>query len=89
MSWPAIDDCRSCGARIFFALTTSGKSMPIDAEPTENGNVVLAEPAEIAAALGTPRVRVVSSKNPAPEGAVRYVSHFTTCPNAAFHRRRR
>ncbi len=30
-----VSDCRSCGAPIFWAITPSGKRIPLDAEPVE------------------------------------------------------
>jgi hypothetical protein len=44
--------------------------MPLDAEPTEAGNVVLALGAAI----------VLSPKRLAPEGRARYMPHHATCP---------
>lgn len=86
-----IEHCRSCNAAIFFGITAKGKSMPIDAEPNYiDGNVLLVwQDGMVAMSDGLPCVRVASKANPAPEGADRYTSHFFTCPNAAFHRRRR
>lgn len=37
------EGCRSCGALIVWAITTNGKNQPVDAEPTADGNIVLAE----------------------------------------------
>lgn len=34
-------ECASCGAPITWAITPAGKRMPVDAEPTPNGNVEL------------------------------------------------
>ena len=38
-----VSTCRSCGAAIVWAKTTTGKSMPLDAEPVPDGNIVLHE----------------------------------------------
>lgn len=65
--------CRSCGAPIIWASTERGKAMPVDAQTTLDGNLVL--DAGIARVVG--------------HGAGQYVSHFATCANAAQHRRRR
>lgn len=78
--------CRSCGAAITWARTSAGRSMPIDAEPCADGNIVLSEPVDpdapvIAMILTAEQVRQPSLGEP------RYVSHFATCPNAARHRR--
>lgn len=61
--------CRSRGAAIIWAKTESGKSIPLDATPTERGNMVLID--------GT--VRVVKGPHEYPEED-RFTSHFATCP---------
>lgn len=80
--------CRSCGAAILWVLTTAGKRMPLDATPTPDGTVSI-DPGgratvrtkddladvDRAAALGGPRPRL-------------YRAHFSTCPQAAQHRRK-
>ena len=66
--------CSSCSAQIFWAKTTAGKAMPIDAKPVEDGNVWL--DANQVASVGKPVA-----------GSLRYVSHFATCKNAAKHRK--
>jgi hypothetical protein len=67
--------CRSCGAKIFWYYTASGKLMPVDAEPCADGNLAINYD-------GT--VMVVGSGSGRQP---RYRSHFATCPNAARHRR--
>lgn len=76
--------CRSCGASIVWTLTDSGKRMPVDAEPTDGGNVFLWRKdgevrAMVLGALDTVRTELDNGK--------RYTSHFVTCPDAAEHRR--
>lgn len=69
------DVCRSCGAPILWGISArSGKSVPLDPEPVENGNLRLTGPPDF------PTVIFVR------EGT--HVSHFATCPNAAAHRKR-
>ncbi len=63
--------CRSCGAPIFFAKTTSGGTMPLDAAPELR--VVL----DTSAGDDQPTARVVRT----------YTSHFATCSDAARCRR--
>jgi hypothetical protein len=73
------DTCRSCGAPILFALTATGRPMPIDRDAVlVDGNVVLGTDDS-----GRPTARIVA----AGEGTHR--SHFATCPKADEHRRRR
>lgn len=64
--------CRSCGALTFFAINPSGKLLPMDARPVDDGGYVLVADAN--------RVRV----RPYAEtdvGALRYHTHFVTCPD--------
>lgn len=78
-----IAKCRSCGALIFWARTSSGKSMPIDAMPTSDGNI------ELGTDPGTMETTAHVRDGSWPEGLTgeRYTSHFATCPQAAQHRR--
>lgn len=73
--------CRSCGAPIRWARTRAGKAVPLDAEPADDGNVVLQED-------GTARVLTRRQMDGGGVAAPRYTSHFATCPDAARHRRR-
>lgn len=72
--------CRSCSAAIAWATTPTGKSMPVDVEPVDGGNVVITDGPQglYAVVVGSHEI-----KQPA------YVSHFATCPNAAAHRKAR
>lgn len=75
--------CHSCGADIRWATMNSGKANPLDADPTPDGNV--------AAHLddhGVLRARVLKADEEPDAHERRGVSHFTTCPSAALHRRR-
>jgi hypothetical protein len=70
--------CRSCGATIHWVTTAvGGRAMPIDVKPHPDGNV-FRQANGLAAVAANP-----------PGDAVRYVSHFTTCPHASEHRARR
>lgn len=78
--------CFSCGAEIVWAVTTKGNRMPVDAQPSSDGNILLERRPDGAL------IAVVSE----PGGlelpglaAPRYKSHFATCPNASEHRRAR
>lgn len=55
--------CRSCGARIQWVKTATGKSMPVNAETAGEGE----------------RVYIHG----------KHVSHFSTCPAAAKHRKKK
>lgn len=55
--------------------------MPVDARPVAGGNIDLSDDVSV---RSTPRAEIV----PADPTAVRYTSHFVTCPDADKHRRR-
>lgn len=79
--------CRSCGARLLWAITEKGRSIPLDRNPVPDGNIEIEEFEE-----GPPMSRVVSRQRELSPGlfpATRYKSHFATCPEASQHRRRK
>ena len=60
----------------------TGKTMPVDAEPVENGNVRLEERGQITN-FGNPASTAIYDTTDSLFGEnTRYVSHFVTCPNA-------
>lgn len=67
------ETCRSCGAAIFWAETESGKAMPVDVVPVDEGNLEIQLPMDPREPL---IARVVSVGH-------RYKSHFATCPQAS------
>ena len=70
-------NCRSCGAKIVWAITENGKRAPFDAEPIDmRGTFALVPFAD------PERLEAQSAS-----GDRRYRSHFATCPNAAEHRK--
>jgi hypothetical protein len=79
-------ECRSCGAAVDWATTTTGKQTPLDREPTQDGNVILLHAVPgvgpLAVTLSGPTLDRART-----HGAVLRTSHFATCPNAAEHRR--
>lgn len=83
---PASQRCSSCRAPIRFVRARStGRWMPLDAKPTDLGNVVIEGDGE--------KARALVFRNPddafAAAGArvKRYRSHFATCPRAGDFRR--
>lgn len=71
-------NCKSCGRSIEWATSeTTGKWIPIDAEPTVDGNLVVVK--------GVARVFTPEDKRLCRD---RRTSHFATCPDANDHRRR-
>lgn len=79
--------CKSCGRQIKWIKMSTGKMMPVDAEPVyyedrrEGAAVIVTEDGRVSSGH-TEAVAVVGSR-------VRgYMSHFATCPAAGQHRRR-
>ena len=70
--------CRTCGAKIIWAVTDKGHNIPIDPTPRPDGNLMLCEDGAVLLAIP-----VCEGDNPTE----RYVSHFASCPDAAVHRR--
>lgn len=69
--------CRSCEAEIIWATSTTGKAIPLDAQPTANGNLSLV--------AGTAHAYTAEDERLKRE---RYTSHFATCPEAGQWRKR-
>lgn len=82
---PPIARCRSCRAPVIWALTEAHRRrMPVDAEPTPDGNVLLTDDdPPIAQVLVPGQASLFTADNGAPT----FTSHFATCPNADQHRR--
>lgn len=73
--------CRSCGAPIVWAtVRTSGRRIPLDAEPSSAGNVLLHSD-------GTCQV-LIRGLQIAVAGATWHTSHLATC-HADHHRKMR
>lgn len=81
-----MDKCSTCQEPIMWAVTTSGKRMPLDPVPVRNGNVILEGVGMAPNGDELPRAHVLS-KGDVPFGdPPRYVPHFATCPQADAHR---
>ena len=73
-----IDHCRSCGAEIIWTETNTGKRMPVDADVTANGNIMLGLRANM-----PPLARVIPKQLVEllhAELTYLYESHFIRCP---------
>lgn len=68
--------CRSCARDIVWGMTPAGKRMPLDPDPSPDGNLWIDEGV------------IMSTKVDPPDGAPRYLSHFVTCPDAKRWRER-
>lgn len=76
--------CRGCGKEILFIRTATGKNMPVDLPGT---------PIRLNEGSGQYLVRTGAFVRGTPcedgrENAIGYTSHFSTCPNADYFRRR-
>lgn len=78
--------CDSCSAQIAWAVTDTGKAMPVDLEPSPRGNVILAVKNTVlhAGVLGVNRAAGARQG-----GQQLHLSHFATCPYAGQYRRRK
>lgn len=73
--------CKSCGANITWKMTVNSMRIPLDAEPCDDGNIVVSG---IMAVMLTKEMMA-----PGVIEGLRYKSHFATCPKAKQHRRRK
>jgi hypothetical protein len=81
------DRCSTCKARVRWAIMSdSGRPIPLDYEPVENGNIQLAA-ARVRG--GAPIAVIVPEDRREKLKGSLYVAHFATCPDANEHRRPR
>jgi len=76
--------CGSCRAEIRWVTTQNHAHMPIDPDPTPDGNVIPIPQGEDV----EPLARVLRKDEEPPPGTKRFTTHWETCPTAAKHRRR-
>jgi len=86
-------NCRSCRAPILLVRTLKDRQMPLDRDPSPDGNVQLLRSTDGARAqvLSTAELAAFQLEQivkPVDERQPLYLPHFATCPNAAGHRRR-
>ena len=74
--------CKSCGASIVWIETDAGKPMPLDAEPSPTGTVMLDETGRRGSVCKGDDLERCRT-----EGVPLRVSHFATCAQASQHRR--
>lgn len=74
--------CRSCNAKILWAVTEKGKRMPVDAVASEKGNIFLQHRPN----LEPLAVYMTDQQRDSAKGTLMehrmYTSHFATCPQA-------
>lgn len=71
--------CKSCGAPIRWVEMKSGKTMPLNIAPVDDGNVVILRDLAIVLSEGE---RAEELQMPPAFRRPLYRSHFSTCPNA-------
>jgi hypothetical protein len=69
-----VSSCTSCHAEIIWGKLPSGKSLPLDPDPVETGNLAVRAPGA--------QVRYLKRSDVTEADEWRAVSHFATCPNA-------
>lgn len=77
--------CRSCAAPMVWAVTPSGKNIPINPDPVPEGNLVVEHKLR-----DDGRGHFWEARPPSPlldQDKPKYVSHFATCPKASAHRK--
>jgi hypothetical protein len=77
--------CGSCGRAIRWVTTENGKAMPLDCDPTPDGNVIPIPQGEGIESLA----HVLRKDEQPPEGTRRFTTHWQTCPTAVQHRGRK
>lgn len=78
-----VSACRSCMAPIVWCVTTNGKKMPADATASPNGSFLLVEVAD----EPDPVAKFVNPRDRSSDLEL-HDSHFSTCVNAASHRKK-
>lgn len=81
------EKCRSCGAPILWAITNRGKRIPLDAEPTFRGNMVVEAKSveQNGHMVEQLHANVVSPLFDSKQN--RYMPHHASCPDAKRWRR--
>jgi hypothetical protein len=83
--------CTTCGAAIAWAITTEGAAIPVNPAPAVDGNTALTVEHDlfggrhlVATVLNRERVATARAR-----GMALHTVHFTDCPHADLHRRRK
>jgi hypothetical protein len=79
-----VSRCASCGAQIRWCRTEAGKQIPLDWEPRPDGNVHVYSGLAYVYGPGAAPLELHRE-----HGEPLYVAHFSTCPNAGAHRKRK
>lgn len=84
------EKCRDCAAEVVWCRTPKGARMPLNAEESNNGNVLLMSPSEpVQGRLGILAVTLSGDvlERARSELARLYTSHHVNCPNAKNRRK--
>jgi hypothetical protein len=73
--------CKTCRREIVWVRFSSGKAMPLDPDPSADGNVYQGSDGRWRAAGKADADAIRRALTPL------YLAHFVTCPQAAQHRR--
>lgn len=80
---PEVNACRACGAAVYWATnTTTGKSAPIDADPSTRGNIYLFRKGENRAKFYRV-LNIHQIEDAIGSNIPLHTNHFMTCPNAS------
>lgn len=72
--------CRSCKALILWTITESGKAMPVDFAPVQDGTIAITPGTHEGKRVWRSRVARIG------EVVTRRKAHWATCPTADQHR---
>lgn len=79
--------CRSCQAPIIWCTTERGRAMPVDAQPSTGGNLLLRRRIEYKGNCDPLAVLIDATHRFGRTDL--HTSHFATCPNAETWRTKR
>lgn len=83
MAAPDGRPCRACGASMIWGKWPNGRGVPLDAEPSADGNIRLQRD-------GSAEILKGVQLAPARQRKERlFITHFATCPNADSFRKER
>lgn len=81
---PFVQRCKSCQQVIRWKKTQAGKAIPLDPDPSEKGNIAIANNGD-AVILNQQEIEDYNLRG----SGLLYVCHFATCPYAHVHRKKK
>lgn len=80
--------CRGCGAELVWGRTSNGKAIPLDPEPTIDGNVLLTADTRFGRlARILPKDELAVARELFDRDRNLYRTHFASCPQSASFRK--